>query len=61
MALPKMEGFIPNSPLQEESLKSFDQMRRQFGGTDDDLLDFVGRDTEIESEGKKEDSPREKK
>ena len=54
MALPKMQGFIPNSPIQEEALKSFDQMRRQFGGTDKDLLDFVGEDTEIEAKDAKE-------
>ena len=61
MALPKMEGFIPSPQLVDDSLKSFDQMRREFGGTDEDLLDFVGRDTEIESEGKKDDSPKEEK
>ena len=53
--LPRMEIFRPSPALVDEALLSFDQMRRQLGGlTEQELLDFVGRDTQIDAKEKKE-------
>ncbi len=47
--LPKMEGFVPSSPLVEEALLSFDQMRRQLKATEKEMKAFVG-DRQIEED-----------